>query len=1042
MMIPNYAMIAEISLFSFGFSNAKILSEKMVATFKLSSEQLSSQDHYDFGMRAVKTVISSAGNLKRNDPNSPEDLIVLRALCDCNLPKFLADDVPLFNGIISDLFPGTSQPKIDYGDLLNSIHSSIEKLVLQPEENFVRKCIQLYETTIVRHGLMMVGPTGGGKTSCLNVLANALTLLHGKKAPDGSAFQKVETHTLNPKSITMGQLYGEFDVQTHEWSDGILSCLMRQGVEDTSPGRKWYIFDGPVDAIWVESMNTLLDDNKKLCLTSGEIIKMSSTQTMMFEVENLAYASPATVSRCGMIYVEPGALGIKPLVTSWIVRQKQNFKGNLGNIFSKAVESLFDNYLYIALNFMRKNIKEAVQTTDGNLAQSLMRILTCLLEPFKDSFEVSNSEKTPQSPTERDEALSKVIEPLFIFSLIWSIGATCNLEGRKVFDIWIRDKMKGLASSAIIPAQSTVYDYFFDKETQSWINWMNTIPEFQITSKKDSDTVIVPTMDTIRNTYLLHLLLHQGYHVLCVGPTGTGKSVTIQDKLMNGMDPSFIPITVNFSARTSANQTQDLLDSKCEKRRKGVFAPPIGRKYIIFVDDLNMPSLDVCGAQPPVELLRQWMDNGGWYDRKNVGKFMEIIDISFVSAMGPPGGGRNPVTQRFSRHFNMISFVEMEDVSLQRIFSTILGTFLNKFSAEIQKKTTSIVNASIKIYNTIRAELLPTPAKTHYTFNLRDLSKVVQGVLSADVKTTLLEADIVRLWIHECMRVFQDRLVDQQDKSWFVDLVKKTLTTELKMNWPEVVTSEPLIYGDYMTPGADVKQYTEVKELIKLVKLTEEYLDDYNSTSTSPMKLVMFLDAIEHVSHICRIIRQPGGHALLLGVGGSGRQSLSRLASFMSEYTTFQIEVSKSYGQLEWKEDLKKVLLSSGLDGKPTMFLYCDTQIVTESCLEDINNILNSGDVPNLYNFDEIDRILNEMRPLALDQAVTPTKENLFAMFISRVRQNLHLIICMSPIGEAFRNRLRMFPSLVNCCTIDWFSTWPEEALRSVAANSISGIFK
>lgn len=1043
MMIPNYAMIAEISLFSYGFSNAKILSEKMVATFKLSSEQLSSQDHYDFGMRAVKTVISSAGNLKRNDDQSAEDIIVLRALCDCNLPKFLADDVPLFNGIISDLFPGLEQPKINYGDLLDSLNKTCEKQGLQSEEIFIKKCIQLYETTIVRHGLMLVGPTGGGKTSCIRVLSKALTQIQGKNTPDGGCFQKVAVHTLNPKSITMGQLYGEFDLQTHEWSDGILSCLMREGVEDVSPDKKWYIFDGPVDAIWVESMNTLLDDNKKLCLTSGEIIKINPTQTMMFEVENLAYASPATVSRCGMIYIEPGALGINPIVKSWVNKQQALLAPQYANDFRTLTETLFSLFLSSSIIFIRKNIKEYVTTTDGNLAESLMRILSCLLIPYTIEGEpasLSSDDKLQLSASEKLENFKKALPQLFIFSLIWSVGATADKPGRGYFDTWLRFELESSPYPIGIPQGGLVYDYFFNPDLKVWANWMTIAPDFKINSKKDSDAVIIPTMDTIRYTYLLNTLLLNNYHVMCIGPTGTGKSVTIQDKLMNGMPSNITPISFNFSARTSANQTQDLIDSKLEKRRKGVFGPPVGKRFVLFVDDLNMPLLDICGAQPPIELLRQWMDFGGWYDRKNVGRFMEIVDITFVSAMGPPGGGRNEVTSRFTRHFNMMSFVEMEDSSLSRIFSIILGSFLSKFPSEVQIMSDPIVDASIHIYNTIRKELLPTPAKTHYTFNLRDLSKIIGGVLSADIKTVVQEPDVVRLWIHECMRVFQDRLVDQTDKTWFTDLLKETMNVKLSKTWEEVVIAEPIIYGDYLTPGADPKCYVEVKDMRKLVKLTEEYLDDYNSSSTNPMKLVMFLDCIEHISHVCRIIRQPRGHALLLGVGGSGRQSVSRLATFMSEFELFQIEVSKSYGILEWKEDLKKVLFTAGLDGKPIVFLYCDTQIISESCLEDVNNILNGGDVPNIYNQEENDRILNSMRPIATDLAISTTKENLFNLFVQRVRNNLHLIICMSPIGDTFRTRLRMFPSLVNCCTIDWFSTWPEEALRSVAANSIAGI--
>ncbi|KAL7746739.1 hypothetical protein RI367_007902 [Sorochytrium milnesiophthora] len=1034
MMIPDYGMIAEISLFSFGFSEARLLAQKMVATFKLSSEQLSSQDHYDFGMRAVKTVISAAGNLKREQPTAPEDLLLLRALCDVNVPKFLAEDVPLFNGIISDLFPGTQQPKVDYGNLQETLCLISKKLKLQPEESFLKKCVQMYETTVVRHGMMLVGPTGGGKTSCYRVLSQALTALQGSIAPSGAAFEKVHVNVLNPKSITMGQLYGEFDAQTHEWSDGILSSMVRDGADDTTPDKKWYIFDGPVDAIWIESMKyTVLDDNKKLCLTSGEIIKLNPTQTLIFEVENLAHASPATVSRCGMVYMEPGALGLRPLVQSWFEQHHTFLPAQFHTAFESSLMPLFEALLYPALEFVRSNIREPVPTTNGSLTHSLFHLFDSALLVFSRASGLDS-----ELVQEVVEALPPLLEPVFLFSLIWSVGATADHDNRVKFSTWLRGQLSLRPPAFLIPTEGIVHDYRFDLTQKRWVNWMSEQPPFQVDLKHSRSEIIVPTMDTVRHSFVLHQLLNGGYNVLCTGPTGTAKSVTVSRKLLNDLGDGFSPIFINFSARTSANQTQDYLDSKMEKRRKGVFGPPVGKKFVVFVDDLNMPQMESTGAQPPIELLRQWMDHRGWYDRKAIGKFMELVDIMFVSAMGPPGGGRNPITQRFLRHFNLISFVEMDDPSLSRIFGTILGAFSGQLSNDIQLLCDPIVECSIAIFRTIRAELLPTPAKSHYTYNLRDLAKVFQGVLGADVKGLNSPFDMVRLWVHESLRVFHDRLVDNTDRAWFVDLMRNTVKQKTNMSWSDVVLAEPVIYGDFLTPGADPRNYVEVKDLKKLVKLTEEYLDDYNSQVAKPMKLVMFLDAIEHVSRICRIIRQPRGHALLLGVGGSGRQSLSRLATFMSEFECFQIEISKSYGQNEWREDLKKVMFRAGLDMRSVVFLFCDTQVFSETCVEDVNNILNSGDVPNLYNAEDMDRINTVMRPVTIDAGMQPTKENMFSMYVKRVRDNLHLVFCMSPVGDAFRNRLRMFPSLVNCCTIDWFSMWPEEALRSVAANSIA----
>jgi dynein heavy chain len=1028
MMVPDYALIGEIMLFAYGFEVAKEAGAKMVSTFKLCSEQLSSQFHYDYGMRAVKTVITTAGILKRAEPDAPELQLLLRALQDVNLPKFLAQDLPLFDGIMGDLFPGIDRPSIDYGALMKSLKLNTELNGLQPVEFFLRKNIQLFETIVVRHGLMVVGPSGAGKTMNIRVLSDALTMLKENGIDSHVLYEKVRHFTINPKSITMGQLYGEFDPNTREFIDGVLPCLYRQAAEDTTPDRKFVVFDGPVDAIWIENMNTVLDDNKKLCLNSGEMLQMSNTMSMIFEVNDMSQASPATVSRCGMVFMEPESLGLEPLIESWLATFPTTVPGE-----SKAhLKRLFDTFLRPGLQIVRRFCKEVVPTVDSNLCQSLCRLMDTFLVPFH----VKEGSEPPAK--EEVSKLQASIESIFVFAWVWSIGATVDASGRDRLDAFVRTEMAAVGAAHPFPEKGVVYDYAWDQETMAWKTWMETVEEYKHDTKTEFAELVIPTKDSVRNIFLLRQLLTNGSHVLMVGETGTGKTVNINTYLQKEMPKEYVPLCLSFSAQTSQNQTQDIIDSKLEKRKKGVYGPAAGFHFIIYVDDLNMPQREKYFAQPPLELLRQCISQGGWYDRKTLA-FRKIIDKTFVASMGPPGGGRNPISERIKRYFNIVGYVEMDHESMGIIFETILGNYLesgdNKKIAELTKP---LVEATIDIYNNISREKLPTPAKSHYTFNLRDLAKVFQGVLMCDLKRTGSPTAITRVWVHEARRVFEDRLINTEDCTWFEDQLQHQVETRLAQDWKEVVPSDRLFFGDYSIPGAEPRIYEEVSlDAEKIVGLIDEYLIDYNTEHTE-MKLVMFLDAIEHVSRISRVIRQPQGNALCLGVGGSGRQSLTRLAGFMADYTVFQIEVAKGYGMLEWREDVKTCLLKAGLEEHPMIFLFSDTQIVQEQQVEDINNILSSGDLPNLYSNEEIDQIMSTCRIDCQRKKIPLTKINIFSQYILRVRRNIHVVFCMSPLGDAYRSRLIMFPSLVSCCTIDWFMPWPEEALINVAANKMT----
>ncbi|XP_052743009.1 dynein axonemal heavy chain 1-like [Bicyclus anynana] len=1035
MMVPDYALIAEISLFSYGFFEAKILAGKITTTFRLSSEQLSSQEHYDFGMRAVKTVILVAGNLIRQMPDGDERQIVLRALRDVNVPKFLADDLVLFNGIISDLFPRVEIPVVDYGIMEQSIRNMLAKRGYDDLYTFIFKIIQLYETTVVRHGLMLVGPAGVGKTKCYEILRDALTAIKGKLAPDGFPFTPVHTDVVNPKSITMGQLYGEFDLNTHEWTDGILSSLVRAGIAVEDMDKRWYVFDGPVDAVWIENMNTVLDDNKKLCLSSGEIMKLTERQRMIFEVADLAVASPATVSRCGMVYLDTQVVGLPPLVNAWM---KSNLPPIADNI-RKILPGLITTYLYPSLQLLRSSCTEIVTSIDSALVLKFLELLDYRLRPL------TGKDDRPPPGAPFLAMMPKLAPCWVIWAVIWSVGATCDHNGRAKFSDFLRNLMNESGMKPLFPKEGRVYDYTLhdggftdlteDGEPANpyWYNWMDNLDEYEVDPEWQYADIEVPTLDNVRSAAILGYKITNYNHVICVGPTGTGKTVTISSKLSRGLHKKFICEFLVFSARTSANQTQDVIDSKLERRRRGVFGPPPTKRQVFFIDDLNMPALEVYGAQPPIELLRQFMDFSGWYDRTNIGEFKMLIDVGMVAAMGPPGGGRNPVTMRLMRHFHYISFTEMEYNSKYGIFNTILKSWTRNFHADVTVRENAFLKSSIEVFNSLVEELLPTPTKSHYTFNLRDLSKVFQGMLMVDPSFIKDEDDVIRLWYHEHQRVYQDRLVNAEDRKWFVTLLNKKIQTEFKKKSIDVIGGRLMLFGDFMDIGADDKKYIEITDQTELDEVLSHYLNEYNLSTTAPLDLVLFEDAVAHLCRLSRIMRQPMANALLLGMGGSGRQSLSRLAANMAELQCMQIEITKAYGQAEWRDDLKKTMMKAGAENRGIVFLFSDAQIKMESFLEDLNNILSSGDVPNIYEAEDLDGIYMSVRHAVMEMNLPATKANLFACYQRRVRSNLHMVVVMSPVGEIFRARLRQFPSLVNCCTIDWFSEWPKSALESVA---------
>jgi dynein heavy chain len=349
----------------------------------------------------------------------PEDLVLMRSLRDSNMPKFVYEDVPLFKGLIADLFPGLDCPRVAYPELKGAAETELERLDMRHDDEAtfqmqVDKVIQLYEIILTRHTTMIVGPTGGGKTVILQTLQKASL----------PAFDKVvKTFTLNPKAQSVNELYGVMDPATRDWTDGMLSKLFRTCNEPLPSGRdnevRWIVFDGDVDAVWVENMNSVMDDNRLLTLPNGERIRLQSHCKLLIEVFDLQYASPATISRCGMIYVDPKNLGYRPYYVRWVKQRAVNKSRNTeaGHLFD-----LFEKYVPKLINYV---LEGDLGRGDGEAE-----------EPLQLAIPMSNLGLLKQLCTQLDAILPEAesddfdaLEGNYVFALTWSLGAAVVDKG-------------------------------------------------------------------------------------------------------------------------------------------------------------------------------------------------------------------------------------------------------------------------------------------------------------------------------------------------------------------------------------------------------------------------------------------------------------------------------------------------------------------------------------------------------------------------------------------------------------------------------------
>ena len=1041
--------ICEIKFLADGYQaqSANTLAKLLIVSIDVLEQQLSHQPHYDFSLRAVMGILKHASLLK-NSPGSDETFVLRMAICEMLKPKLVYEDEEIFDNALASVFNDGLQSdgsnineKTEQVQLAReeTLREEIKKIIdmkkLTGSPFLVNQVIQLYNNMIIKHGIMLVGGTCSGKSTTIKLLQalNKVKIEKNGGKPIGN-FSEVEIRTIFPKSIELDELYGRIGSDS-TYIDGLLPYHLKdisntRYDDDKTKIVKWLVLDAPVDTLWIESLNTLLDDTKMLSLPSGFRINLKADVKVVFEAESLTQATPATISRVGLIYFEAEKLSWFVIARKWLDEHKAS------KDWYEFIAKWFEKYVYGILEELEKmNLNYLININSTMLIMNLIKIFDAFIDELS-SISPENLKQTggdDQNGNNDNAKYWELAERLFVFALMWSIGGPLDEQGRIQIDSLIRKY------AANFPANTMIFDFFVNPDKDEWGTWEDKMIQGWTPSQNSLyKEIFVPTIDITRNKTIIQNLLKNNQSPFIIGGIATGKTSIIK-MIYNSIERTkYQPFDVTLSYGISTRTLQKCVEVNFERRNNKLY-PPSNKKSICYVDDLNLPKEDQFGCQTIVEMLRQFMELEGWYSVDTLNYVNIKSMLLMASTCIRNQGEKSNITSRFLSKFVPVCLQNANDQVKHKIFSTLLGFyFSNSQSEDVKKLNDSLSLAVIGLYNSVInfQDYQPTPSKCHYVFNMHDITKVFEAISKVKESSYFTKEYFVKIFVHEAFRTFSDRFLKQEDKSHFKEMIARQLETNLGMTFNDTLMKEQrdcVFIDSFTEPALDgtidkkPRTYEEISEFDELKKMLLSKIEAMHKYQD----MVFFDEAIYNVFFLRRIIyKNCGGHGLLIGLGSSGKTSYVKIASDLCGYKTVQFNGAKDSNGAVWLDHIKKVIREAGGFNKPISLVIKERDISNPLVIEHIHYLLTIGMIPNLYTPQDWE----EMKTNSGNASVqTMTTEQYINEFKKNLRDNVRIFMTFSPLGEKLKTFVRKYPSIIDHTTSISFTDWPETALKEVA---------
>lgn len=815
-----------------------------------------------------------------------------------------------------------------------------------------------------------------------------------------------------------------------------------------------------MDPEWVENLNSVLDDNKLLTLPNGERLGIPPNVRIMFEVQDLRFATLATVSRCGMVWFSEDIVTPEMVMTNFL-RYLQNVpvdededadlsftasvsltapSGGGDKVVSSPVEGAqvfvsptiqtqrdIANMLvpYFASNGLVSRCLDFAKDLDHIMDFTQLRALTSLFSLLKQTVRavlVHNASHT-DFPMPVDQMESFVSKSL-VNGIIWSMAG----DGPSAVRMQMSDFMRQVTTIPLPPPGVPIIDYEVTV-TGEWQPWVNKVPVIEVESHKiNTMDVVVPTLDTVRHEALLYTWLAEHRPMVLCGPPGSGKTMTLFSALRSLPDMEVIGL--NFSSATTPELMLKTFDQYCEYRKTPnglVLAPQQINKWLVFFcDEINLPNEDKYGTQRVISFLRQMLEHSGFYQTSDM-QWVRFERIQFVGACNPPTDpGRKPLSHRFLRHVPVIYVDYPGETSLKQIYGTFNRAMLRMLPA-LRSQADALTNAMVDFY--LRSQKRFTiDMQPHYIYSPRELTRWVRGIHEALKPLESLSVEgLVRIWAHEALRLFQDRLIQDSERLWTDQNVDEVAMTYFPLIDRASALQRPILFSNWLSKDYVAVDQEALREYVKarLKVFYEEELD---------VPLVLFNQVLDHVLRIDRVFRQAQGHLLLIGISGAGKTTLSRFVSWMNGLSVFQVKVHNKYTAEDFDEDLRNVLRRSGCKGEKITFIMDESNVMDSSFLERMNTLLANGEVPGLFEGDEFAALMTQCKEgAAREGLMVDSQEELYKWFTNQICRNLHVVFTMNPSSDGLKDKAATSPALFNRCVLNWFGDWSLEAYFQVS---------